>query len=113
MVRSEFQGEGQGLCAQLSHFSLQSSPTVIQRGKSCRIFLNFLIPKQPAPKEEDLSKGVLEAVDMDSYRAEARAALKMTMNDADAQVEPLPPGGCWWQRRSRHRQVVEHHQELQ
>ena len=58
------------------------------------IFLNFLIPKLPAPKEEDLSKGVLEAVDMDSYRAEARAALKMTMNDADAQVEPLPPGAA-------------------
>ena len=32
------------------------------------IFLNFLIPKLPAPKEEDLSKGVLEAIDMDSYR---------------------------------------------
>ncbi|MDH8179666.1 hypothetical protein QIG81_28180, partial [Klebsiella pneumoniae] len=29
------------------------------------VFLNFLIPKLPAPKEEDLSKGVLESVDMD------------------------------------------------
>ncbi len=34
------------------------------------IFLNFLIPKLPAPKEEDLSKGILEAIDMDSYRVE-------------------------------------------
>ena len=34
------------------------------------IFLNFLIPKLPAPKEEDLSKGLLETIDMDSYRAE-------------------------------------------
>jgi type I restriction enzyme R subunit len=33
------------------------------------IFLNFLVPKLPAPKEEDLSKGILEAIDMDSYRA--------------------------------------------
>ncbi len=31
------------------------------------IFLNFLIQKLPAPEEEDLSKGILEAVDMDTY----------------------------------------------
>ena len=35
------------------------------------IFLNFLIPKLPSPKEEDLSKGILETIDMDSYRVEA------------------------------------------
>ncbi|AVA37154.1 type I restriction endonuclease subunit R [Cupriavidus metallidurans] len=57
------------------------------------IFLNFLIPKLPAPKEEDLSKGVLEAIDMDSYRVEARASLKMSVDDADAFIEPPPPGG--------------------
>jgi len=56
------------------------------------IFLNFLIPKLPAPKEEDLSKGVLEAIDMDSYRVEAQAAVKMAMDDADASVEPVPTG---------------------
>lgn len=57
------------------------------------IFLNFLIPKLPAPKEEDLSKGVLESIDMDSYRVEAQASLKMSMHDADAFIEPPPPGG--------------------
>jgi type I restriction enzyme R subunit len=57
------------------------------------IFLNFLIPKLPAPKEEDLSKGVLETIDMDSSRVEANAALKMAMDDTDAAVEPVPPGG--------------------
>jgi len=56
------------------------------------IFHNFLIPKLPAPKEEDLSKGVLEAIDMDSYRVEAQAAVKMAMDDADASVEPVPTG---------------------
>ncbi|GHU17081.1 hypothetical protein FACS189475_00330 [Betaproteobacteria bacterium] len=63
------------------------------------IFLNFLIPKLPAPKEEDLSKGVLEAIDMDSYRVEVQASLKMTLEDADAAVEPPPPkkpaSGFW------------------
>jgi type I restriction enzyme, R subunit len=38
------------------------------------IFLNFLVPKLPAPEEEDLSKGILEAIDMDSYRVEKQAA---------------------------------------
>jgi type I restriction enzyme R subunit len=57
------------------------------------IFLNFLVPKLPAPKEEDLSKGVLDAIDMDSYRVEAQASLSMSLDDADAVIEPLPPGG--------------------
>ena len=38
----------------------------------------------PAPKEEDLSKGVLEVIDMDSYRVEAQAFLKMSIAAADA-----------------------------
>jgi type I restriction enzyme R subunit len=43
------------------------------------IFLNFLIPKLPAPVEDDLSKGILEAIDMDSYRAEKKAAMKIAL----------------------------------
>ena len=31
---------------------------------------NFLTSKLAAPKEEDLSKGILDAIDMDSYRVE-------------------------------------------
>lgn len=58
------------------------------------IFLNFLIPKLPAPREEDLSKGVLETIDMDSYRVEANAAMKMAMEDTDAVIEPVPTGGA-------------------
>ena len=37
------------------------------------IFLNFLVSKLPSPQEEDLSKGILDAIDMDSYRAEKQA----------------------------------------
>jgi type I restriction enzyme R subunit len=60
------------------------------------IFLNFLIPKLPAPKEEDLAKGILETIDMDSYRAEKKSAMKITLADADAEIEPAPPGGGGW-----------------
>src|SRR5204863_7975443 len=45
------------------------------------IFLNFLIPKLPAPKDEDLSKGILQTIDMDSYRVEKQAALKIQLPD--------------------------------
>jgi len=57
------------------------------------IFLNFLVPKLPAPKEEDLSKGILEAIDMDSYRVEKKAAMSILLPDDDAEIAPLPTTG--------------------
>jgi len=57
------------------------------------IFLNFLIPKLPAPKEEDLSKGILDAIDMESYRVEVRSALSIALADEDAEIEPVPTVG--------------------
>ncbi len=56
-------------------------------------FLNFLVPKLPAPVEEDLAKGILEAIDMDSYRVEKQAAVKIQLADADAEIEPVPTTG--------------------
>ena len=57
------------------------------------IFLNFLIPKLPVPAEEDLSKGILDAIDMDSYRVEKRAVQKILPPDEDAEIEPVPVSG--------------------
>jgi type I restriction enzyme, R subunit len=57
------------------------------------IFLNFLIPKLPAPKEDDLSKGILEAIDMESYRVEVRSAMHIMLADQDAEIEPVPTSG--------------------
>ena len=57
------------------------------------IFLNFLIPKLPAPKEEDLSRGILEAIDMDSYRVEVKTSLKIGLPDQDAEIDPVPTSG--------------------
>jgi type I restriction enzyme R subunit len=57
------------------------------------IFLNFLVPKLPAPKEEDLSKGILETIDMDSYRVEKKAAIKIQLPDQDVEIEPVPLDG--------------------
>jgi type I restriction enzyme R subunit len=57
------------------------------------IFLNFLIPKLPAPIEEDLSKGILESIDMDSYRAEKLATIRIKLADEDGQIGPVPDTG--------------------
>ena len=57
------------------------------------IFLNFLVPKLPAPVEEDLSKGILESIDMDSYRVEKKAAVRIQLADEDAEIDPLPTTG--------------------
>jgi type I restriction enzyme R subunit len=54
------------------------------------IFLDLLTPKLPAPKEEDLSRGILEAIDMDSYRVEKKAALKIALAETDAAIDPIP-----------------------
>ncbi len=54
------------------------------------IFLNLLVPKLPAPVEEDLSKGVLDAIDMDSYRVEKQAVEKIILGDVDGELDPVP-----------------------
>ncbi|MFC2037517.1 type I restriction endonuclease subunit R, partial [Chloroflexota bacterium] len=57
------------------------------------VFLTFLVPKLPAPIEEDLSRGILETIDMDSYRVEKEAAMKIALPDEDAEIEPVPTSG--------------------
>ena len=57
------------------------------------IFLNFLIPKLPSPEEDDLSRGILEAIDMDSYRVEKRAAQKILLADDEGEIGPVPTSG--------------------
>lgn len=54
------------------------------------IFLNLLIPKLPAPLDDDLSRGILETIDLESYRNEAREAISLNLEDADAEINPVP-----------------------
>lgn len=56
------------------------------------IFLNLLIPKLPSPQTDDLSEGILAAVDLDSYRNEAREAVAIKLEDEDAEIDPVPTG---------------------
>jgi type I restriction enzyme R subunit len=56
------------------------------------IFLNFLIPKLPAPEEKDLAHGILETIDMDKYRVEAKASMAIKLDDAEGEIGPVPIG---------------------
>jgi len=71
-------------------FLAQLLPYTSAEWEKLSIFMNFLIPKLPAPVEEDLSKGILESIDMDSYRVEKKAAMHIQLPDADAEIEPVP-----------------------
>lgn len=57
------------------------------------IFLEFLVPKLPAAKEEDLAKGILAAIDMDSYRVEKQASMRIALPNAEAEIKPVPATG--------------------
>lgn len=68
-------------------------PYTNQEWEKLSIFLNFLVPKLPAPKEDDLAKGILDAIDMDSYRVEKRAVVQIQLPDQIAEIDPVPTGG--------------------
>ncbi len=74
-------------------FLSQVLPYTRAEWEKLSIFLSFLVPKLPAPVEEDLAKGILEAIDMDSYRVEKRAAMRIQLEDADGEIEPVPTAG--------------------
>jgi len=74
-------------------FLSQILPYTSTEWEKLSIFLSFLVPKLPAPVEEDLSKGILETIDMDSYRVEKQAAVKIKLPDSDAEIEPVPATG--------------------
>ena len=57
------------------------------------ILLNLLISKLPAPIDEDLAQGILDTIDMDSYRVEKKALLKIPLVDSDSAIEPVPVEG--------------------
>ncbi len=57
------------------------------------ILLNFLVSKLPAPIDPDFAKGVLDSIDMDSYRVEKRAARQIQLPNENGEIEPVPTSG--------------------
>jgi len=87
----EFKGNAKGFTRTYAFLS-SILPYTNAGWEKLSIFLNFLIPKLPAPVEEDLSKGILETIDMDSYRAEKLATQKIQLPDEEAEIEAVPVG---------------------
>jgi type I restriction enzyme, R subunit len=85
----EFKGKAKAFCRTYAFLS-SVIPYRNAEWEKLSIFLDLLTPKLPAPKEEDLARGILEAIDMDSYRVEKQAALKIALADEDAEIEPVP-----------------------
>ena len=84
-----FKGKAKVFCRTYSFLS-SVIPYSNAEWEKLSILLNLLIPKLPAPTEEDLAKGILEAIDMDSYRVEKKAVMKIALADADAEIAPVP-----------------------
>ena len=100
VYRSELDEDGQvafkgGAKAFVRTYAFLSSvlPYTNAEWEKRSIFLNFLIPKLPAPEEEDLSKGILDAIDLDSYRVEKQAMQRIMLPDEDAEIDPVPGSG--------------------
>ena len=88
----KFKGNAKAFCRAYSFLS-SILPYNKAEWEKLSIFLNLLIPKLPAPVEEDLSKGILDAIDMDSYRVEKKAMQNIVLQDSDAEIEPIPMEG--------------------
>jgi type I restriction enzyme R subunit len=56
------------------------------------IYLTFLTPSLPSPEIDDLAKGVLQTVDMDSYRAEKQGTVRIYLESKDAGIDPAQEG---------------------
>ena len=52
------------------------------------IFLTYLTPRLPSPKEEEIDRNILDAIDMDSYRADVKTTMKLALEDEDAEIDP-------------------------
>lgn len=85
----DFKGKAKGFVRTYG-FLASVLPFTNAQWEMLSIFLNFLIPKLPAPKEEDLSKGILESIDMESYRVEVRSSLDIILADQNGFIGPVP-----------------------
>jgi type I restriction enzyme, R subunit len=88
----DFKGKAKTFCRAYD-FLASILPYTRAEWEKLSILLNLLVPKLPAPQEEDLSKGILEAIDMDSYRVEKKAVMKIALADEDAEIAPAPTDG--------------------
>lgn len=84
-----FKGKAKVFCRTYAFLS-SVIPYSNAQWEALAIFLDLLVPKLPAPKEEELTQGSLEAIDMDSYRVERQTVMKIALQDQEAEIAPVP-----------------------
>jgi len=55
-------------------------------------YLKYLLPKLSIDENEDLAQGIIESIDMDSYRPAKQGTEKITMHEDPGYVAPIPVG---------------------
>lgn len=93
----DFKGKAKAFCRTYD-FLASILPYSSANWEKLSIFLNLLVPKLPSPKEDDLSEGILKTIDMDSYRVEKMAEMKIALEDQDAEIDPVPVEGGGFKR---------------
>lgn len=56
------------------------------------IFLNLLVSKLPSPGGEDYTEGLLEDVELESYRAQAKETMRIQLDNENGEINPIPVG---------------------
>jgi type I restriction enzyme R subunit len=83
----DFKGKAKAFCRTYDFLASVVPGTNVDWEK-LSILLNLLVAKLPTPKEEDLAKGIIDAIDMDSYRVDKQTAMKIALADNDAAIDP-------------------------
>lgn len=72
------------------HFLAAILPYGSVEWEKLAIFLKLLIPKLPSPQGEDYTEGLLDDVDLESYRAEAWDTLRIQYENKNGEINPIP-----------------------
>lgn len=83
-----FKGKAKSFCRTYD-FLASVMPYINIEWEKLSILLNLLTPKLPAPQEDDLAKGIIQTIDMDSYRVEKKTSMKIALADQDAEIAPI------------------------
>lgn len=73
----------------LYQFLAQILPFVDAYMESLKTFLKLLLTKLPAPDDPDYLKGILESVDLESYRVEREAMVHILL-EGNKEINPIP-----------------------
>jgi len=57
------------------------------------IFLTLLLPKLPAPKEDDDTKELLKYIELESYRAQKKEIRDISLDNKNYEIPPITTGG--------------------